>query len=73
VGEVTVYRTLDILSDLGLVCMVHTGEIPTAISDGHRSTTTILFAPIAARWSISLTATSPSWKTGSVRRMIYNP
>jgi Fur family ferric uptake transcriptional regulator len=26
VGEVTVYRTLDILSDLGLVCMVHTGE-----------------------------------------------
>jgi Fur family ferric uptake transcriptional regulator len=26
VGEVTVYRTLDILSKLGLVCMVHTGE-----------------------------------------------
>ncbi len=26
VGEVTVYRTLNILSDLGLVCMVHTGE-----------------------------------------------
>jgi Fur family transcriptional regulator, ferric uptake regulator len=26
VGEVTVYRTLDILSQLGLVCMVHTGE-----------------------------------------------
>jgi Fur family transcriptional regulator, ferric uptake regulator len=26
VGEVTVYRTLNILSDLGLVCIVHTGE-----------------------------------------------
>jgi Fur family ferric uptake transcriptional regulator len=26
VGEVTVYRTLNILSELGLVCMVHTGE-----------------------------------------------
>ncbi len=26
VGEVTVYRTLDILSELGLVCRVHTGE-----------------------------------------------
>jgi Fur family transcriptional regulator, ferric uptake regulator len=26
VGEVTVYRTLNILFDLGLVCMVHTGE-----------------------------------------------
>ena len=26
VGEVTVYRTLDIISELGLVCMVHTGE-----------------------------------------------
>jgi Fur family transcriptional regulator, ferric uptake regulator len=26
VGEVTVYRTLDILSELGLVCLVHTGE-----------------------------------------------
>jgi Fur family ferric uptake transcriptional regulator len=26
VGEVTVYRTLDILSELGLVCMIHTGE-----------------------------------------------
>jgi Fur family transcriptional regulator, ferric uptake regulator len=26
VGEVTVYRTLDILSELGLVCMVHTSE-----------------------------------------------
>jgi Fur family transcriptional regulator, ferric uptake regulator len=26
VGEVTVYRTLDILSQLGLVCMVHTSE-----------------------------------------------
>jgi Fe2+ or Zn2+ uptake regulation protein len=24
IGEVTVYRTLDILSELGLVCMVHT-------------------------------------------------
>ena len=26
VGEVTVYRTLNILSELGLVCVVHTGE-----------------------------------------------
>jgi Fur family ferric uptake transcriptional regulator len=26
IGEVTVYRTLNILSDLGLVCMVNTGE-----------------------------------------------
>ena len=26
IGEVTVYRTLNILSELGLVCMVHTGE-----------------------------------------------
>jgi Fur family ferric uptake transcriptional regulator len=26
VGEVTVYRTLNILSDLGLVCVVHTGD-----------------------------------------------
>jgi Fur family transcriptional regulator, ferric uptake regulator len=26
VGEVTVYRTLNILFELGLVCMVHTGE-----------------------------------------------
>jgi Fur family ferric uptake transcriptional regulator len=26
IGEVTVYRTLDILSKLGLVCMVHTHE-----------------------------------------------
>jgi Fur family ferric uptake transcriptional regulator len=26
VGEVTVYRTLDILSEIGLVCMVLTGE-----------------------------------------------
>jgi Fur family ferric uptake transcriptional regulator len=26
VGEVTVYRTLNILSELGLVCTVHTGE-----------------------------------------------
>lgn len=26
VGEVTVYRTLNILSELGLVCIVHTGE-----------------------------------------------
>ena len=26
IGEVTVYRTLNILSDLGLVCMVHTDE-----------------------------------------------
>jgi Fur family ferric uptake transcriptional regulator len=26
VGEVTVYRTLNILFDLGLVCIVHTGE-----------------------------------------------
>ncbi len=26
VGEVTVYRTLNVLSDLGLVCVVHTGE-----------------------------------------------
>jgi Fur family transcriptional regulator, ferric uptake regulator len=26
VGEVTVYRTLNILSELGLVCMVHSGE-----------------------------------------------
>ena len=26
VGEVTVYRTLNILSELGLLCMVHTGE-----------------------------------------------
>jgi len=26
VGEVTVYRTLNILSELGLVCMLHTAE-----------------------------------------------
>jgi Fur family ferric uptake transcriptional regulator len=26
VGEVTVYRTLNILSELGLLCMVHTGD-----------------------------------------------
>jgi Fur family transcriptional regulator, ferric uptake regulator len=26
VGEVTIYRTLNILFELGLVCMVHTGE-----------------------------------------------
>ena len=26
VGEVTVYRTLNILDELGLVCVVHTGE-----------------------------------------------
>jgi Fur family transcriptional regulator, ferric uptake regulator len=26
IGEVTVYRTLDILSELGLVCVVDTGE-----------------------------------------------
>jgi Fur family transcriptional regulator, ferric uptake regulator len=26
VGEVTVYRTLNILSELGLICMIHTGE-----------------------------------------------
>ena len=26
IGEVTVYRTLNILSELGLVCVVHTGE-----------------------------------------------
>jgi Fur family transcriptional regulator, ferric uptake regulator len=26
VGEVTVYRTLNMLVELGLVCMVHTGE-----------------------------------------------
>jgi Fur family ferric uptake transcriptional regulator len=26
IGEVTVYRTLNILSELGLVCMVHTRE-----------------------------------------------
>ena len=26
VGEVTVYRTLNILSELGLLCLVHTGE-----------------------------------------------
>jgi Fur family ferric uptake transcriptional regulator len=26
VGEVTVYRTLNILSELGMVCVVHTGE-----------------------------------------------
>lgn len=26
IGEVTVYRTLNILSDLGLVCMVNTGD-----------------------------------------------
>jgi Fur family transcriptional regulator, ferric uptake regulator len=26
VGEVTVYRTLNILTELGLVCIVHTGE-----------------------------------------------
>jgi Fur family transcriptional regulator, ferric uptake regulator len=26
IGEVTVYRTLNILADLGLVCMIHTGE-----------------------------------------------
>jgi Fur family ferric uptake transcriptional regulator len=25
-GEVTVYRTLNILSELGLICMLHTGE-----------------------------------------------
>ena len=26
IGEVTVYRTLNILSELGLICMIHTGE-----------------------------------------------
>jgi Fur family ferric uptake transcriptional regulator len=26
IGEVTVYRTLNILEELGLVCVVHTGE-----------------------------------------------
>jgi Fur family transcriptional regulator, ferric uptake regulator len=26
IGEVTVYRTLNILAELGLMCMIHTGE-----------------------------------------------
>jgi Fur family transcriptional regulator, ferric uptake regulator len=26
IGEVTVYRTLNILSEMGLVCMIHSGE-----------------------------------------------
>jgi Fur family ferric uptake transcriptional regulator len=26
IGEVTVYRTLNILAELGLICMIHTGE-----------------------------------------------
>ena len=26
IGEVTVYRTLNILSELGLICMIHNGE-----------------------------------------------
>lgn len=26
IGEVTVYRTLNILSELGVICMIHTGD-----------------------------------------------